>query len=125
MYYFFILFIKFLHSYLDGKKLINNQWYPTDLKQRALVDEYLEWQHLNTRLNCAMYFRTKWLEPILFGKEPKSTTVARFEKGMEEVLNTIENIWLKDQNFIASNSITVADIFAACEIEQPSKYLEI
>jgi glutathione S-transferase len=34
-------------------------WYPTELKERARVNEYAHWQHLNLRLTGAMLFRTK------------------------------------------------------------------
>lgn len=33
--------------------------YPKDSKLQAKVDEYLEWQHVNTRLSCAMFFQHK------------------------------------------------------------------
>jgi glutathione S-transferase len=39
--------------------LIADHWYPSDPLVRARVDEYLEWQHANTRFNCAMYFQKK------------------------------------------------------------------
>lgn len=37
---------------------------------------------------------------------------------MVETLDIIENIWLDSTEYIAANHLTVADIFAACEIEQ-------
>lgn len=45
--------------YLCREKNVQNHWYPEDSKLQAKVDEYLEWQHLDTRLNCSMYFLTK------------------------------------------------------------------
>lgn len=38
---------------------------------------------------------------------------------MESCLDDIENLWLSQGKFIAGDEITVADLFAACEIEQP------
>lgn len=38
---------------------MDDHWYPSDLKLQAKVDEYLEWQHVNTRLFCAMFFQHK------------------------------------------------------------------
>ncbi|XP_071571470.1 uncharacterized protein [Temnothorax nylanderi] len=35
---------------------VDDHWYPSDSKKQAKVDEYLEWQYLNTRLHCAAYF---------------------------------------------------------------------
>ena len=34
-------------------------WYPTELKARARVHEYANWQHLNLRMTGSMLFRTK------------------------------------------------------------------
>ncbi len=34
-----------------------NEWYPTDLQAKAKVDEYLNWQHFNTRMQAASVFR--------------------------------------------------------------------
>ena len=41
------------------REKIADHWYPSDAKSQAKVDEYLEWQHTNTRISCAMYFQTK------------------------------------------------------------------
>lgn len=45
--------------YLCREFNVADHWYPQDLKLQLKVDEYLEWQHLNTRLNCASYFFMK------------------------------------------------------------------
>jgi hypothetical protein len=54
----FVLSVGILR-YLCREKNVKNHWYPTDSKQQAKVDEYLEWQHLDTRLNCSLYFQHK------------------------------------------------------------------
>lgn len=45
--------------YLVKSRHLEDNWYPSDLKRQARVDEYLEWQHNNTRALCTMYFRVK------------------------------------------------------------------
>lgn len=40
---------------------------------------------------------------------------------METVLEQLETVWLKDQPFVAGNNISIADLMAACELEQPGK----
>ena len=45
--------------YLCRERDVPDHWYPRDSKKQAKVDEYLEWQHLDTRLNCAMFFQQK------------------------------------------------------------------
>lgn len=57
------------------------------------------------------------------GKPAKPEKVAQFEGRMVECLDQIENIWLKDKPFLTGNTISIADIIGACEIEQPSKYI--
>lgn len=58
------------------------------------------------------------------GKAPDDEYVAEAsKKQMDETLNTIENLWLHDgKPFIGgTNEVSIADLFGACEIEQPSK----
>nr|UVC41629.1 glutathione S-transferase 6 [Eriocheir sinensis] len=105
--------------YLCREYSVDDHWYPKDSKAQARVDEYLEWQHANTRLNCAMYFQHKFLIPKLFGREVNMKKVADFQTRMETVLEQFETVWLKDQPFVAGNKISIADIIAACELEQP------
>ena len=56
-----ISFSSFNHSvailkYLADKFKCSDHWYPKQLQMRAKVDEYLAWQHLNTRYNCGKLF---------------------------------------------------------------------
>lgn len=97
---------------------VADHWYPSDSKHQAKVDEYLEWQHLNTRLHCASYFLTKFLNPLMQNKPAKPEKVAEFESRMSNCLDIIDNIWLKDTQFLVGNTISVADIVCACELEQ-------
>lgn len=58
------------------------------------------------------------------GKAPDDDYVAEAsKKQMDETLNTIEKLWLDEgKPFIGgANEVSIADLFAACEIEQPSK----
>lgn len=59
--------------------------------------------------------------PKLFGTEVNTKKVAEFQSRMETVLEKFETVWLRDQPFVAGNKISIADIIAACELEQPSK----
>lgn len=53
---------------------------------------------------------------------PKESSVARFQAGMEKNLEQIENVWLENGNkkYLCGDKISVADIVALCELEQPS-----
>ncbi|XP_037041924.1 glutathione S-transferase theta-1-like [Bradysia coprophila] len=107
-----------IYRYLASEYKVADNWYPKDVKKRARVDEYLEWQHLNTRFGCSLYFISKWLLPVLMRQTVSEGRVAEAKARMEDALDAITNIWLKDQQFIAGNEITVADLVAATEIEQ-------
>ncbi|XP_041979627.1 glutathione S-transferase theta-1 [Aricia agestis] len=106
--------------YLANQNLITESVYPRDLKQQARVDEFLEWHHIGLRLYFALYFRYKYLNPILSGKPADPKTVAKHERYMENSLEVFATKWLGNgTEFVAGDTVTVADLFAACELEQP------
>lgn len=107
--------------YLAREKSIPDHWYPKDSKKQAKVDEYLEWQHNNIRAHCALFFQVKWLIPCLTGEEPNEKKVMNFQRRMSDTLDFMESVWLSPGPWIAGDEISVADLWAACEIEQPRK----
>lgn len=108
--------------YLKNTRGFDDFWYPEDPKAQALVDEYLSWTHNNIRMTSGLYFITKWRTPILTGQKADEKEVAKLEAELSKTLDIIENIWLKATPFIAGDNLSVADVFAACDIEQPSKF---
>lgn len=58
------------------------------------------------------------------GKPPKPEKLAELETRMNDCIDIIENVWLKDKPFLTGDKISVADIFCACELEQPRKLYE-
>ncbi|XP_046966199.1 glutathione S-transferase theta-1-like [Vanessa cardui] len=107
-------------KYLARENLIPETLYPKESKLQARVDEFLEWQHIELRLHCAMYFRTKYLDPIMFGKKNDEKSLEGYTDRMETALEKFDTLWLNNgTEYIAGNTITVADLLAACEIEQP------
>ncbi|RZF34506.1 hypothetical protein LSTR_LSTR011748 [Laodelphax striatellus] len=105
--------------YLCREFDVADHWYPKDSLLQARVDEFLEWQHIELRAPLAMYFRTKFLMPMITGKPPNQETVNKMYKMMIVGCDKVENIWLKDKPYLCGNSISIADILGACEIEQP------
>ncbi|XP_032684009.1 glutathione S-transferase theta-3-like [Odontomachus brunneus] len=105
--------------YISREFKVADHWYPSDSKRQAKVDEYLEWQHLNTRLHCSTYFLVQFLLPLMKGRPPKAEKVEESKNRMNTCLDFIENTWLKDNLFLTGDTISVADILGACEIEQP------
>lgn len=99
---------------------IPDSLYPADTEAQARVDEYLEWQHNNARLLCARYFQMLWLWPKWFGRVTDAAQVADMKTRMEACLDVIENVWLAgDSQYLVGDHLTVADIWAICELEQP------
>ncbi|KAJ9596348.1 hypothetical protein L9F63_012623 [Diploptera punctata] len=105
--------------YLSYEKNVPDHWYPKDRKQQAKIDEYLEWQHLDTRLNCSMYFIVKFLRPLITGQTPSKKIISEYEDKMKRTLDMIETIWLKSTPYLIGDNITIADLFGVCELEQP------
>lgn len=104
-----------------GRKGVMKSLYPAEEDLLARMNEYLEWQHLNTRANCSTYFLHYWLKPLMSNKPADEGKGKEIRKRMEKTLDEIENLWIGDKKFIAGDKLTAADIFAACELEQPSK----
>ena len=106
---------------MEKNPSVAEHWYPKEVHARALVDEYFEWQHNNTRMACAMYFQSKWLIPLMTGSPPNETKVKAFKVHMETTLDLLENVWLEStqKQFLTTTEISFADILAACELEQP------
>ena len=57
----------------------------------------------------------------MFQRPVEEKKVARFQEEMEKCLGQIESIWLDGgkKKFISGNEISIADILACCELEQP------
>ncbi|CAH1104391.1 unnamed protein product [Psylliodes chrysocephalus] len=104
--------------YLSREYSIADHWYPKDSKKQAKVDEFLEWNHLNIRLNCSSYFLVKWLMPLKNGKQPSEEECKNLTRRMEKSLEDFERIFLSNERFLFGNSVSYADVHAACEIEQ-------
>lgn len=107
-------------KYLSRENVMPESLYPKESKAQARVEEFLEWQHTGLRLHCAMYFRVKYLNPVMFGKPTDAKTLEGYESRMEAALTEFDTKWLgRGTDFITGNTPTVADLLAACELEQP------
>lgn len=61
--------------------------------------------------------------PRLTGSETPPGEIEKTFTGMTDCLDKIEELWLSQGKYIVGDQLTVADLFAACEIEQPRKLL--
>ncbi|XP_071521398.1 glutathione S-transferase theta-1-like [Panulirus ornatus] len=105
--------------YIASKYDSSGQWYPHDFDVRCKVDEYLDWQHLNTRAHGVGYFRNKVLFPSLKKCEPDMTLVNEHKKELGRIEKQFSSYFLGSRPFITGDHITIADLLAACEFEQP------
>ena len=101
---------------------MDDKWFPSDSKAQARVDEYLEWQHLNTRSFVSRYFASILMPQMLGLKEPSEKFTKHCEKNLQKMLDDFERVFLKRGDFIAGDRISIADLIAAAELEQPSKF---
>ena len=61
----------------------------------------------------------KYLNPMITGKVD-TERVAVAEKALSSCLDDFERMWLQDgRSYVAGEVISVADILAVCELEQP------
>ncbi|XP_072045250.1 glutathione S-transferase theta-1-like [Amphiura filiformis] len=107
-------------KYLASKYQTADHWYPSDLKKRAKVDELLDWHHTNIRKHgVGVFFNIKLGH--LFGL-PALTPEQIDEKYKElDGSMTLIECFLKDQKFLCGDEITLADLFIANEVLQPTK----
>ncbi|XP_038220748.1 glutathione S-transferase theta-1-like [Zerene cesonia] len=105
--------------YLSRENIIPKSLYPPESKAQARVDEYLEWQHVGLRLHCAMYFRVKYLAPITSGQPADPKQLAGYERRMFNAIQEFDTLWLGKHEYVCGDTITVADLMAAVELEQP------
>lgn len=106
-------------KYLSDKHKVANHWYPKDLQQRAKVDSYMAWQHLNLRLFGSMVFRIQLIDPRMTNEPINMKKLAEYKAHLETTLDKIENIFLRDAPFLAGDDISIADLLGICEIQQP------
>jgi len=106
--------------YLADKGQFDEKLYPKTLEDRARVDEFLEWQHLNIRLACSLYFRDAWLFPMNgIAPKPKPEQIQALIEGVENNLGLLERLWLEN-DFLVGKNLTMADILGSSEINQLS-----
>ena len=73
----------------------------------------------DNRKEGSLYAVHKYLNPMITGKVD-NTRVAVAEKALNSCLDDFEKMWLRDgRSYMAGEEISVADILAVCELEQP------
>ncbi|ELT90456.1 hypothetical protein CAPTEDRAFT_173236 [Capitella teleta] len=108
-------------SYLSDHYKVADHWYPKNPQARARVDQYMAWQHHGIRLFGSMVFRiqARVIEPRMTNEPIDPKRLAAAKANLESVLDQMENIFLKDNTFLAGDDISIADLLGICELMQP------
>ncbi|XP_041854881.1 glutathione S-transferase theta-1a [Melanotaenia boesemani] len=106
-------------KYMVQKHSAADHWFPADLQQRARVNEYLSWQHLNLRAHCSKVFLFRVLYPFVMGAEAPKERLDLSIEDMKQSLDLLEQKFLQSKLFIAGNKISLADVVAVVEVMQP------
>ncbi|KAI4820038.1 hypothetical protein KUCAC02_028031 [Chaenocephalus aceratus] len=96
-----------------------DHWYPADLQQRARVNEYLSWQHMNLRAHGSKVFLLKAVFPVIMGSEVPKEKMDTAVQDLNQSLQMLEDKFLQNKPFIVGDKISVADLVAIVEIIQP------
>ncbi|XP_069136424.1 glutathione S-transferase theta-1-like [Argopecten irradians] len=107
-------------KYLAAKHNVPDHWYPrNDIKAQARVDEFMNYQHLSTRINMAMLFQNLTIIPRMRNKPVDWKKVESFRKGVGITVDQIDKHFLKDNRpFLAGDNMSIADILGICEVMQ-------
>jgi len=98
----------------------SSHWWPMDdIRKSTRIDEYLHWQHLNIRANGSLVFINSVLNPMQRKQPPNIKQVHRFNKELDKSADLLQNHFLDRGKFITGDEISVADLFAVAEINQP------
>uniref|UniRef100_A0ABM5F258 glutathione transferase n=1 Tax=Pogona vitticeps TaxID=103695 RepID=A0ABM5F258_9SAUR len=105
--------------YLTRKFQTPDHWYPSDLQERARVDEYLSWQHMDTRMAGSKVYLAQVLAPLFLGHPLPPEKLEEHTRKLDGVLKLFEEKFLQDRPFIAGRDISLADLVAIVELMQP------
>lgn len=98
----------------------SSHWWPMeDIRKSTQIDEYLHWQHLNIRANGSLVFINSVLNPLQRKQPPNLRQVHRFNKMLGQSADQLQNHFLDKGKYITGDKISVADLFAVAEINQP------
>lgn len=118
-------------KYLSDKHQ-KNDFYSTDLKERARIHEYTHWQHLNLRLSGSMVFQSKvdftirMIEsltkknfrliydqiviPRVKNKPVDQRALDKWVAQWGQTNDQLEKIWLTRSPYLAGSRLTIADL---------------
>lgn len=98
--------------------------YPTDARDIAKIDEFLEWNHNSLLATTGLTFYDAFVKPF----RPDVTIMPHAMMvnvnqplnyvELSQSLSDLENLWLSENKFLVGNEPTFADLTATCLIMQ-------
>ncbi|EDV22207.1 expressed hypothetical protein [Trichoplax adhaerens] len=104
-------------QFLAQKYETPNHWYPTDIKRRAKIDEYLSW-HDNCRQATGILFYFVAVTTSLRNEPRNEGLISERKTKLTAALDLFEKYFLKDSDFIGGNEISIADVVSISEFSQ-------
>lgn len=105
--------------YLHQKFKTKDHWYPSDIKKRAKVDQWLHWHHTHTRkAGMTIVFNSIWA-PLMF-KKPVETFKAAVEEGIQALKSSLDvlELGLNNSKFLVGEEVSIADLMIVHELYQ-------
>ena len=104
-------------QYLAELSGCSEQWFGSDIKQRAVINKLLSWYHTNLRRHLTLdYFLPELLMPAYFEGFPRQPGAAADK--LESLHKTLTQLngFLTDKPYLAGNELSAADIVFASEM---------
>jgi len=108
--------------YLINSRKLGEEFYPADPKIRAQVDKYFPFHHNTVRPQFIKCLKGTFIDILPPGTD--KTGLDKFQEDGENVLKQFEEIYLRDQKYIAGDQLTIADIFMISELVLAAKYTD-
>ena len=103
--------------YLADSRKVADHWYPADLKKRAAVDMYLDQHHSYLRQGVGGFIFKKLFSPGMTGRVFQDHELDFHRIMLKRSLRLIEGR-LSKTPFLCGDEMTIADLSAACELDQ-------
>jgi glutathione S-transferase len=107
-----------------SRKFELKQWYGSELKEKAVIDQWLDWHHLNTRTYASDMFHAIVIVnfvPMMLKIEVKTLQIEELNRKLRMSLSILDK-QLENKKFIAGNNTTIVDLSIGCELYQLKCY---
>lgn len=103
--------------YLCATRNLPDHYYPSDVKQRAKVDSWLDWHHTNLRQGALRYIKANIYGPIKnFSPQTIEETRKEGDALLKQSLTFMEEALSKNAYIAGESQLSIADIALACEV---------